>query len=136
MTEHIRPQRTGAQTPGRLLGNKNVFGKQALKVLRTIRNLDQTAEDDLELDPLGHRLANRKPSVSRCRDEADESASPIRKKQGVPPEISSFSAEIVLIVVCSAGLMLFSFLLGDMFAPQEQLKRALGINNTQLPWIV
>lgn len=39
-------------------------------------------------------------------------------------------------MVCSAGLMLFSFPRGDMLAPQEQLKRAHGINNTQLPWIV
>lgn len=127
---------TGAQTPDPLLGNQNVFDKQALKVSQTITSLSQTAEDGHELDSVGHRLTNRKPSVSRCRDEADESASPTRKKQGVPPEISSFTAEIVLIMVCSAGLMLFSFLLGDMLAPQEQLKRALDINNTQLPWIV
>ncbi|KAJ5279307.1 hypothetical protein N7478_004679 [Penicillium angulare] len=131
---------TGAQTPDPLLGNKIILDKQSLKnVSHTITSLDPSNENVHELDTLGHRLTNRKPSVSRCRDvadEADEAASPTRKRQGVPPEISSFSAELVLVGVCSAGLMLFSFLLGDMLAPQEQLKVALGITSTQLPWIV
>lgn len=113
-----------------------VFEKQALKVLQDIRSLAQTAKDGLELDPLGHCLTNRKHSVSRCRDEADESASPTRKEQGVTPKISSFGAKILLTTVCFAGLVLLSFLLGDMLTPQGQLKRALGINNTQLHWIV
>ncbi|KAJ5397844.1 hypothetical protein N7509_005957 [Penicillium cosmopolitanum] len=127
---------TGANTPDPLLGNKNLFDKQALhRVTNTITNISQPTDDDHELQNLGHRLTNRKPSVSRAR-EADESASPVQKKQGIPPELSSFSAEIVLIMVCSAGLMLFSFLLGDMLAPQQQLKEALGISNTQLPWVV
>lgn len=127
---------TGANTPDPLLGNKNPFDKQALhRVTNTITNISHPTDDDHELEHLGHRLTNRKPSVSRPR-EADESASPVRTKQGIPPELSSFSAEIVLIMVCSAGLMLFSFLLGDMLAPQQQLKEALGISNTQLPWVV
>ncbi|KAJ5690383.1 hypothetical protein N7462_004775 [Penicillium macrosclerotiorum] len=127
---------TGAQTPDPLLGNVSVLDKQALKVSQTIKSLGHHGEDGHELETLGHRLTNRKPSVSRNRDEADESASPTRKKQGIPPELPSFMAEIILVMVCSAGLMLFSFFLGDMLAPQEQIKRALGITNTQLPWIV
>lgn len=128
---------TGAQTPDPLLGNKTILDKHSLKnVSHTITSLDRSDENVHELDTLGHRLTNRKHSVSRCRDVADEAASLTRKRQGVPPEIRSFTAEIILVMVCSAGLMLFSFLLGDMLAPQEQLKAALGITNTQLPWVV
>ncbi|KAJ5654129.1 hypothetical protein N7490_001132 [Penicillium lividum] len=129
---------TGAQTPDPLMGNTTVVDKQSLKnVSYTITNLDSNNENVHELDTLGHHLTNRRPSVSRCSDlVADEAASPSRARQGVPPEIRSFTAEIILVMVCSAGLMLFSFFLGDMLAPQEQLKTALGITNTQLPWIV
>ncbi|KAJ5091893.1 hypothetical protein NUU61_006763 [Penicillium alfredii] len=128
---------TGAQTPDPLLGKKTVVDKQALQNLsQTISHLGD-ADNGYELDSVGRRhLTNRKPSVSRVRDVPGEPTSPKRAKQGIPPEISSFPAEIVLIMVCSAGLMLFSFLLGDMLAPQEQMKEALGITNTQLPWIV
>ncbi|KAJ5946878.1 hypothetical protein N7454_003717 [Penicillium verhagenii] len=129
---------TGAQTPDPLMGHTVVVDKQSLKnVSQTITSLGPGEENAHELDTLGHRLKNRKPSVSRSSDFADEAATPpSRARQGVPPEISSFTAEIILVMVCSAGLMLFSFFLGDMLAPQEQLKTALGITNTQLPWIV
>ncbi|KAJ5165823.1 hypothetical protein N7492_006119 [Penicillium capsulatum] len=127
---------TGAQTPDPLLGKSNVFDKQAFHdVSHTITSIDHSSPDSYELDTLDHRLTNRKQSVTRCR-EVNEAASPTRSKQGVPPELQSFTRELVLIMVCSAGLMLFSFLLGDMLAPQEQLKQALGITNTQLPWVV
>ncbi|KAJ6102465.1 hypothetical protein N7486_004892 [Penicillium sp. IBT 16267x] len=129
---------TGAQTPDPLMGNTPLVDKQSLKnVLQTITSLEPSSENLHELDTLvGHRLTNRRPSVFQCLDFADEAASPSRARQGVPPEIRSFTAEIILVMVCSAGLMLFSFFLGDMLAPQEQLKTALGITNTQLPWIV
>lgn len=39
-------------------------------------------------------------------------------------------------MVCSAGLMFFSFLLGDILVVQQQFRAALGIKNTELPWLV
>ncbi|KAJ5697766.1 hypothetical protein N7488_011450 [Penicillium malachiteum] len=128
---------TGAQTPDPLMGHTIVVDKHSLKnVSHTITSLEPRNENLHELETLGHRLTNRRRSVSRTRDVADEAASPTRQKQGVPPEIRSFTAEIILVMVCSAGLMLFSFFLGDMLIPQDQIKTALGITNTQLPWIV
>ena len=127
---------TGTHTPDPLLGNSKAFDKQTLhNVSHSIKSINNPSAESHELDELGRRLTNRKQSVSRTQ-EVDEAASPVRTKQGVPPELNSFANEIVLILVCSAGLMLFSFLLGDMLAPQEQLKTALGITNTQLPWVV
>ncbi|KAJ6036819.1 hypothetical protein N7540_001098 [Penicillium herquei] len=128
---------TGAQTPDPLMGHTIVVDKHSLKnVSHTITSLEPRNENLHELETLGHRLTNRRRSVSRTRDVADEAASPTRKRQGVPPEIRSFTAEVILVMVCSAGLMLFSFFLGDMLIPQDQIKTALGITNTQLPWIV
>ncbi|KAJ5713428.1 uncharacterized protein N7483_010609 [Penicillium malachiteum] len=128
---------TGAQTPDPLMGHTVVVDKHSLKnVSHTITSLEPRNENLHELETLGHRLTNRRRSVSRTRDVADEAASPTRKRQGVPPEIRSFTAEVILVMVCSAGLMLFSFFLGDMLIPQDQIKTALGITNTQLPWIV
>ncbi|KAL5335116.1 major facilitator superfamily-domain-containing protein [Aspergillus crustosus] len=70
------------------------------------------------------------------RDAATTGAPAAKQRQGIPPEIQSFTAEIFLVLVCSIGLMLFSFFLGDMLAPQEQLREALGITTSELPWVV
>lgn len=62
--------------------------------------------------------------------------SPPRQSQGVPPELRSLTAEVILILVCSAGLIFFSLLLGGVTVPQGQLKEALGISNSEIPWLV
>ncbi|PWY90220.1 efflux pump antibiotic resistance protein [Aspergillus heteromorphus CBS 117.55] len=76
------------------------------------------------------------PAPREDGDDPEKDAPPPRQTQGRPPEISSLGAEIVLVMVCSAGLMLFSFLLGDVLAPQLQFRQALGITNSSLPWLV
>ncbi|KAJ5337702.1 hypothetical protein N7452_004430 [Penicillium brevicompactum] len=128
---------TGAQTPDPLMGNHTVMDKAALQNL-AIKDLGSGHEP--ESYALDTQMKNRKPSisVSRRRDDlsGEESASPTRGRQGIPPELPNFTAELIMIFVCSAGLMLFSFLLGDMLAPQEQIKEALGITSTELPWVV
>ncbi|KAJ5312354.1 hypothetical protein PENANT_c011G08161 [Penicillium antarcticum] len=128
---------TGAQTPDPLMGT-TIFDNVALHNL-SFKKMGQGPDAPYTIDTKGPQVTNRKASISgsRSRDDvADEAASPIRSKQGIPPEIPNFTAELILIFVCSAGLMLFSFLLGDMLAPQEQIKTALGITNTELPWVV
>ncbi|KAJ5656480.1 hypothetical protein N7507_008430 [Penicillium longicatenatum] len=116
-TRNYATPATGAQTPDPLMGNTTTVDKQSLKnVSHTITSLDPSNDNLHELDTLGHRLTNRKHSVSRCSDLADEAASPSRTRQGVPPEIRSLTAEIILVM--------------------DQIKTALGITNTQLPWIV
>ncbi|PYH89217.1 putative efflux pump antibiotic resistance protein [Aspergillus ellipticus CBS 707.79] len=59
-----------------------------------------------------------------------------RAPSGVPAELPNFTAEVIMILVCSVGLVLFSFLLGDVTVNQLQLKKALGISNSDLPWLV
>ena len=42
----------------------------------------------------------------------------------------------VFVFVCSAGLLFFAFLLGDITVNQEAFKKALGITNSELPWLL
>ncbi|RDW89794.1 uncharacterized protein DSM5745_01569 [Aspergillus mulundensis] len=119
---------TGAQTPDPLLGNK-----------KTPISRIATLEINNEIG-----LQQRRPSASRPtgngaggQESDSEAASPVQpSKQGVPPELSGLTAELFMVGVCSISLMLFSFFLGDMLAPQEPIRDALGISNSQLPWIV
>lgn len=115
-------------------------------------------ENDLaELDPaqtrqsdgawMTHRI---KPGASRSRNEdispsrmpgpAEEADRPTQQpqsqSQGIPPELRSFTAELAFVMVCSAGLMLFSFLLGDVTVNQKQIIRALGMSSSNLPWLI
>jgi len=83
------------------------------------------------------RRSFRQPSPVRMPDLTEEAGFPGEPQfQGVPPEIGSFTAEVIFVFVCSAGLLLFSFLLGDITVNQEEFKRSLGISNSELPWIL
>jgi len=68
---------------------------------------------------------------------AEEAGSPIVPVvQGVPPELGSLTKEIIFVLVCSSGQLLFSFLQGDVNVTQQAFKQALGLQSTQLPWLV
>ncbi|CAG8943276.1 unnamed protein product [Penicillium salamii] len=68
---------------------------------------------------------------------ADETGTPAYTRyQGVPAELGSLTAEVIFVFVSSAGLLLFSFLLGDIIVNQEEFKRALGLENSELPWLL
>jgi MFS family permease len=54
----------------------------------------------------------------------------------VPPEFPNFASEVVFVLICSAGQLLFAWFLGDVNVNQVQIKAALGIPSTQLPWLV
>jgi hypothetical protein len=77
------------------------------------------------------------PHLEPVEEFPDEAATPPRQaSQGVPPELGSFTAEVIFVLVCSAGQLLFAWFLGDINVNQSQLKEALGIESTQLPWLV
>lgn len=105
----------------------------------------QHAEAPVELGTIPSRRSERSTtrrsvrhhSPLRLPDLTEEAGSPtLTKHQGVPPELGSLTAELIFVAVCSAGLLLFSFLLGDITVNQEEFKRALGISNSELPWLL
>ncbi|KAH8648639.1 major facilitator superfamily domain-containing protein [Xylariales sp. PMI_506] len=67
----------------------------------------------------------------------DESGSPVVPvSQGVPPELANLAAEIVFVLVCTAGQILSAISMGQVNVTQSQLRDALGITPTQVPWLV
>lgn len=69
-------------------------------------------------------------------DVAEEGGSPAkRSSQARPPELRNMTSELIFILVCSAGQLLFAFFLGNTNVNQAGFRDALGIASTQLPWL-
>jgi hypothetical protein len=62
--------------------------------------------------------------------------SPSNSSRGRPQELSSLSTELVFVLVCSSGQLFFSFFQGNVNVNQQAFRLALGIQNTELPWMV
>ncbi|KAJ5179226.1 hypothetical protein N7492_002436 [Penicillium capsulatum] len=123
------------------------MGEALENLARTMSSVpDQHVEPHIELGTVPSRRSERSVarrsarhhSPERMSDlEEEEGGSPAQTKyQGIPPELGSFTAEVIFVFVCSAGLLLFSFLLGDITVNQEEFKTALGISNSELPWLL
>lgn len=123
------------------------MGEALENLSRTMSSLppDHHGDGHIELGAVPSRRSERSAtrrsirlhSPVRMPGLAEEAGSPTQAKyQGVPPELGSFTAEVIFIFVCSAGLLMFSFLLGDITVNQEELKRALDISNSELPWLL
>ena len=152
------PFGTGTHTPDPLLGyEENDLSDlpRQLERMSTVQsnphmgdaleNLAQTLTmrdyhpETFELHTTLSRRRSRKSTVQRRPSAAfpDETGSPSKPvPQGVPPELNNFASEVVFVLVCSAGQLLFAWFLGDVNVNQTQFKDALGIENSQLPWLV
>ncbi|CZT17390.1 related to transporter (major facilitator superfamily) [Ramularia collo-cygni] len=95
-----------------------------------------------ELKPtVSHRNRRLTPAVADGRrpstgvfEERGKPTGP-RQAQGVPPELRNLTAELIFIGVCSAGQLLFAFLMGDVNVNQQSLKIALGLEQGEIPWL-
>lgn len=103
----------------------------------------EPAEDTYELRPtLSHRVG-RKSSIrpvervlSHLDGLAEEVGSPTQPiRQGVPPELGSLTKEIIFVLVCSCGQLLFALNQGDVNVNQQAFKNALALQSTELPWL-
>ncbi|KAK3703156.1 hypothetical protein LTR37_014633 [Vermiconidia calcicola] len=115
------------------------------------RSLTATSEgaryESHELQPtLSRRRSRRDTAVRRLSQitsppldelpEEEAGTSPKLSTQGRPPEFRNFASEIIFVLVCSSGQLLFAWFLGDVNVNQSEFREALGIQNTQLPWLV
>lgn len=57
-------------------------------------------------------------------------------KQDVPPEMKNLLSEVVFVLVCTAGQIIFALTIGHVMVTQTQFKDALGISATQVPWLI
>ncbi|CDM28237.1 hypothetical protein DTO013E5_3855 [Penicillium roqueforti] len=115
------------------------MGEALENLSRTLSITDRHGDDDYQLNTVPstrmERIGTRRSS--RLPDLQEEAGSPSESKsQGVPPELGSLTAEVIFVLVCSAGLLLFSFFLADITVTQEEFKGALGIRNSELPWLL
>lgn len=62
--------------------------------------------------------------------------SPPSGTRGRPAELSSLTTELIFVLVCSSGQLFFSFFQGNVNVNQQAFRQALGIQNTELPWMV
>ncbi|KAJ5889006.1 hypothetical protein N7495_009047 [Penicillium taxi] len=119
------------------------MGEALENLSRTMSSMDH-GDAHLDLGAVHSRRSERSAvrsfrhhSPSRMSDLEEEAGSPSQARyQGIPPELGSFTSEVIFVFVCSAGLMMFSFLLGDITVNQEKFKDALGITNSELPWLI
>ena len=127
----VQTPATGVQTPDPLLGR---------------RSQDRRSDRLQAVDPTDgqtYELERRKTSPRRSSNQhernasADESGSPTFPiTQSVPPELSSFLAEIVFVLICSTSQLLFSLNMGDVVVNQDQFVKALDIPHSQTPWLL
>lgn len=109
---------------------------------RAITNSSVVEDGMHELKPVvSYRNRRLTPAVTDGRrsstgvfEESGKPAGP-RKAQGVPPELRNLTAEIIFVSVCSAGQLLFAFLMGDVNVNQQSLKIALGLQQGEIPWL-
>ncbi|KAI0120951.1 major facilitator superfamily domain-containing protein [Xylariales sp. AK1849] len=80
------------------------------------------------------RSRRRESNIGLPPDEVGRPRVPI--KQGVPPELKNLISEVVFVLVCTAGQIIFSLALGQVVITQGKFKDALGIAATQVPWLV
>lgn len=76
-----------------------------------------------------------RPSLNQISGVAETNVS-ADAYQAVPSELGSLWTELVFVIVCSFGQLLFSFLLGSVTVTQTVIVRTLRISNSQAPWLV
>ena len=113
---------------------------------RTLTNTGREHSDEsYELQPTISRRARtsatfRKTSCSpilQTNDLAAEAGSPHHPtSQGVPPDFRNLAMEVIFVLICSSGQLLFAWFLGDINVNQSRFKDELGLQSTQLPWLV
>jgi MFS family permease len=80
-----------------------------------------------------HPIERRLSSIKGLAEELGSPAIPI--KHGAPPEVGSLTKEIIFVLVCSSGQLLFASLQGNVNVNQETFKSTLGLQSSQLPWL-
>lgn len=93
---------------------------------------------------MGDALENLYETQSRGQAQMRRDPS-LAESGGIPPssgtrrrpqELSSLTKELIFILVCSSGQLFFSFFQGNINVNQQAFRQALGIQSSELPWLV
>jgi len=135
---------SGAQTPTPLLASRNQYhqkdgvihsGEETYamdSITRTRSNMGDALEGLYQTQTARSQAqTGGDPELAEAGD-----SSPSKSSRGRPQELSSLSTELVFVLVCSSGQLFFSFFQGNVNVNQQAFRLALGIQNTELPWMV
>ncbi|XXH05350.1 hypothetical protein Hte_011776 [Hypoxylon texense] len=126
-------------------------GKTLNGASRDITEYDRTARDHEEIlpDPMLELtvMRSRRPdSVAAVGQQQQQQQPPdeeagwdgvaVGRSQGVPPELPNLAAEIVFVLVCTAGQVIFALTYGHANITQTPMRAALGLPATQVPWLL
>ncbi|RFU81945.1 major facilitator superfamily transporter [Trichoderma arundinaceum] len=139
-------ERSSAVAPPKPLsgsGEHSVINRQSL-----VQALNQTqAAGDVEEPPPALVLELSSMRNRQVEDvSADQSSpaglfeergSPVYPvSQGVPPELPNLLAEIIFVLVCTAGQVIFSLTLGQVTVTQFVFREALEMVPAEIPWLI
>lgn len=79
-------------------------------------------------------ISIRRPSDVGLPEEHGSPRLPL--SQGVPSELGNLLAEVIFVLTCTAGQVVFTLTLGNVTVTQTVFREALGIPPTQIPWLI
>jgi MFS family permease len=134
---------SGSQTPTPLLNARNEYAKKngaihsgeetyAMEGITRTRSHMGDALENL------YKTQTTRSQVTTGVDpgHVESGLSPPNGSRGRPVELSSLSTELIFVLVCSSGQLFFSFFQGNVNVNQQAFRQALGIQNSELPWMV
>ncbi|PTB68118.1 MFS general substrate transporter [Trichoderma citrinoviride] len=74
------------------------------------------------------------PPPAGLPEEQGTPTNPI--SQGVPPELANLLSEVIFVLVCTAGQVIFSLTIGQVAVTQFVFREALGVLPAQTPWLI
>lgn len=89
---------------------------------------------ELRIRQVDNATVNGSSPAAGLFEEGGSPTHPV--SQGVPPELRNLLAEIIFVLVCTAGQVILSLTLGQVVVNQFVFREALGIVPAQTPWLV
>ncbi|OTA05553.1 MFS permease [Trichoderma parareesei] len=94
-------------------------------------------QQDIQLSNINIRqndLVPHPPPPAGLPEEQGTPAHPI--SQGIPPELANLLSEVIFVLVCTAGQVIFSLTMGQVSVTQFVFREALGMLPAQTPWLI
>jgi MFS family permease len=135
---------SGAQTPTPLLTSRNehthkngaLHSGEETYAIESITRTRSHMGDALENLYKTQTARSQVTTGGDLGHEETGGLSPSSGSRGRPVELSSLTTELIFVLVCSSGQLFFSFFQGNVNVNQQAFRRALGIQNSELPWMV
>ncbi|KAI1393029.1 MFS general substrate transporter [Hypoxylon trugodes] len=126
----------------RALGQAGGSSQNQIEIQMQTRDITDRDNEEVLLDPMLELGAIRSRSVAAGGHALDEEVGDTPgsnapgTSQGRPPELPNLAAEVVFVLVCTAGQVISALTYGHAVVSQTTLRNDLGLPATQTPWIL